>query len=144
VQLPTGEDILNPLLTLVVHMAVVTWLTLLAAGLIRVKAWTPAGTLLAFGNRDNLPEASALAGRAERTARNTLENFVLFAVIALIAQAAAPQSPRILLGAQVFFGARLLFIPIYYAGIKYLRTVVWLASIGGLGTMVYALLQGAA
>lgn len=125
-------------------MAVVTWLTLLAAGLIRVKAWTPAGTLLAFGNRDNLPEASALAGRAERTARNTLENFVLFAVIALIAQAAAPQSPRILLGAQVFFGARLLFIPIYYAGIKYLRTVVWLASIGGLGTMVYALLQGAA
>jgi len=135
---------LNPLLTLVIHMAVVTWLTLLAAGLIRVKGWTLAGTLLAFGNRDNLPEASALAGRAERTARNTLENFVLFAAIALIAQAAASQSPRILLGAQVFFWSRLLFIPVYYAGIKYLRTVVWLASIAGLGMMVYVLLQGAA
>jgi len=134
----------NPLLTLVIHMAVVTWLTLLAAGLIRVKAWTVAGTLLAFGNRDDLPEASALAGRAERTARNTLENFVLFAAIALIAQAAASQSPRILLGAQVFFWSRLLFIPVYYAGIKYLRTVVWLASIAGLGMMVYFLLQGAA
>jgi len=135
---------LNPLLTLVIHMAVVTWLTILAAGLIRVKGWTLAGTLLAFGNRDNLPEASAFAGRAERTARNTVENFVLFAAIALIAQAAAPQSPRILLGAQVFFWSRLLFIPVYYAGIKYLRTVVWLASIAGLGMMVYALLQGAA
>lgn len=135
---------MNPLLTLVIHMAVVTWLTLLAAGLIRVKAWTVAGTLLAFGNRDDLPEASALAGRAERTARNTLENFVLFAAIALIAQAAASQSPRILLGAQVFFWSRLLFIPVYYAGIKYLRTVVWLASIAGLGMMVYFLLQGAA
>ena len=135
---------MNPLLTLVIHMAVVTWLTILAAGLIRVKGWTLAGTLLAFGNRDNLPEASAFAGRAERTARNTVENFVLFAAIALIAQAAAPQSPRILLGAQVFFWSRLLFIPVYYAGIKYLRTVVWLASIAGLGMMVYALLQGAA
>ena len=135
---------MNPLLTLVIHMAVVTWLTILAAGLIRVKGWTLAGTLLAFGNRDNLPEASAFAGRAERTARNTVENFVLFAAIALIAQAAAPQSSRILLGAQVFFWSRLLFIPVYYAGIKYLRTVVWLASIAGLGMMVYALLQGAA
>lgn len=135
---------MNPLLTLVIHMAVVTWLSILAASLIRVKGWTLPGTLLAFGNRDNLPEASALAGRAERTARNTLENFVLFAAIALVAHAAAPQSPRILSGAQVFFWSRLLFIPVYYAGIKYLRTVVWLASIAGLGMMVYALLQGAA
>lgn len=131
---------MNPLLSLVVYMAIVTWITLLAASLIRVQGWTLQGTLLAFGNRDNLPDPSAFAARAERTARNTLENFVLFTAIALVAQAAATQSPRILLGAQVFFWARLLFIPVYYAGIKYLRTAVWAAGMVGLGMMVSALL----
>ncbi len=131
---------MNPLLMLVVYMAVVTWLTLLAASLVRVKGWTLAGTLLAFGNRDNLPEPSSLAGRAERTARNTLENFVLFAAVALVAQAAAAQSPHLLLGAQVFFWSRVVYIPVYYAGIKYLRTAVWTASIVGLGMMISALL----
>lgn len=131
---------MNPLLVIVVQMAVVTWLTLLAASLVRVKGWTLAGTLLAFGNREDLPPPSPLAGRAERTARNTLENFVLFAAIALVAQAAGTQSPRVLLGAQVFFWSRIAYIPVYYAGIRYLRTAVWAASIVGLGMMVSALL----
>ncbi|MCW5657851.1 MAG: MAPEG family protein [Burkholderiaceae bacterium] len=130
---------MNPLLSVVVQMAIVTWLTLLAASLVRVKGWTLAGTLLAFGNRDDLPQPSPLAGRAERTARNTLENFVLFAAIALVAQAAATPSPRVLLGAQVFFWSRIAYIPVYYAGIRYLRTAVWAASIVGLGMMVSAL-----
>ena len=77
---------------------------------------------------------------AERTARNTLENFVLFAAIALVAQAAAAQSPRLLLGAQIFFWSRIVYIPVYYAGIRYLRTAFWVASIVGLGMMVSALL----
>jgi uncharacterized MAPEG superfamily protein len=125
---------------LVVYMAVVTWLTLLAASLVRVKGWTFGGTLLAMGNRDNLPEPSPLAGRAERTARNTLENFLLFAAIALVAQAAAAHSPHLLVGAQIFFWSRVVYIPVYYAGIKYLRTAVWAASIVGLGVMISALL----
>ena len=75
-------------LTLVICMAILTWLALLLASLIRVKGWTPAGTLMALGNRENLPAATPFAGRAERAARNTLENFVLFAAIALVAHAA--------------------------------------------------------
>lgn len=129
-----------PLLTLVVYMAIVTWLTLIAASLVRVKGWTFQGALFAMGNRDRLPEPSPLAGRVERTARNTLENFVLFAAIALVGHATGVQSPRLLFGAQVFFWARLLYIPVYYAGIVYLRTVVWAVSIVGLAMMVCALL----
>ncbi len=127
-------------LTLVIYMAILTWLTILAASLIRAKGWTLAGTLIAFGNRDNLPEATPLAGRAARTAQNTLENFVLFAAIALVAHAAGEASPRIALGAQVFFWSRVLYVPIYYAGIVYLRTAVWLASIVGLAMMLTAVL----
>lgn len=127
-------------LTLVIYMAVVTWLTLLAASLIRARAWTLEGTLLAFGNRDKLPEPTALAGRAERTARNTAENFVLFAAIALVAHAAGAANPKVAMGAEIFFWARLVYIPVYYAGIVYLRTAVWLASIVGLGMMIGAVL----
>jgi uncharacterized MAPEG superfamily protein len=126
-------------LTLVLYTAILTWLTLLGASLIRVRGWTLPGTLLAFGNRDNLPEASPLAGRAERTARNTLENFVVFAAIALVAAVAGVKNPRVALGAEVFFWARVLYVPVYYAGIVYLRTAVWLVGIVGLVMMLSAL-----
>ena len=131
---------MTPTLTLVVYMALLTWLTLMAASLIRARAWTFAGTVIAFGNRDNLPAATALAGRAERTARNTLENFVLFAAIALVAHVAGTTSPRMATGATLFFWSRVLYVPVYYAGIVYLRTAVWLAAIVGLAMMISALL----
>jgi len=127
-------------LTLVIYMAILTWLTSLVASLIRVKGWTFSGTMLAFGNRDNLPEATQFAGRAERTARNTFENFVLFAAIALVAHAAGATSPRIATGAEIFFWARVLYIPVYYAGITYLRTAIWVVSIVGLVMMILAIL----
>ena len=127
-------------LTLVLYMAVLTWFTLLAATLIRVKGWTWPGTMLAFGNRDNLPDATAFAGRAERAARNTAENFMLFAAIALVAHAAGSSSPRVAAGAELFFWARVLYVPVYYAGIKFLRTTVWLVGIVGLGMMISVML----
>lgn len=131
---------MNPLLTLVVDMAIVTWILVVLASLIRARAWTPAGLQAAFGNRADLGEPTAFAGRAERTARNALENLVLFAAIALTAQAAGLQEGRVLLGAQLFFWARMVYIPLYYAGIPYLRTGAWVASIVGLGTMLSAML----
>jgi len=129
------------LLSLVLCMAGVTWLMLLAASLIRARAWTAKGMQRALGNRDNLPDPTPLAGRAERTARNTLENFALFAVLALVAHAAGATSPKIPLGAEVFFWARLVYIPVYLAGITYLRTAVWTVSIVGLGLMIAGMYQ---
>jgi uncharacterized MAPEG superfamily protein len=131
---------MNRMLDLVVCMAIVTWLTLLAASLIRAKGWTAAGLRFALGNRDKPPEATALAGRAQRAAANSLENFVLFAAIALVAQVAGNTDPRLVTGAETFFWARIAYIPVYYAGIIYLRTAAWLVSIVGLGMMVNALL----
>jgi uncharacterized MAPEG superfamily protein len=127
-------------LTLVIYMAILTWLTSLAASLIRAKGWTPAGMQFAFGNRDNPPEATAFAGRAERTARNTAENFMLFAAIALVAHVAGRAGAKVDTGSEIFFWSRVVFIPVYYAGIIYLRTAVWLVSIVGLAMMVAAIL----
>lgn len=127
-------------LTLVIYMAMFTWAAVLGASMIRVKGWTFGGTMLAVGNRENLPAASAFAGRAERAAQNTLENFLLFAAIALVAHAAGATNPKVALGAQVFFWARVVYLPVYYAGIAYLRTAVWVVSIIGLAMMIAGIL----
>ena len=76
---------MTPLLSLVVYMAIVTWASLLAASLIRAEGWTLPGMMLATGNRDDLPVPSPLAGRADRAARNTAHNFMLFAALAIVA-----------------------------------------------------------
>ena len=101
--------------------AVLTFVMVLVASLIRARAWTPAGLLIAFGNRDNLPEATPLAGRAERAARNMLEGMALFAAVMLAAQIAGVVGPRVALGAQVFFWARLVYFPVYLAGLTYVQ-----------------------
>jgi uncharacterized MAPEG superfamily protein len=121
-------------------MAVVTWLCLVVASLLRTRGWTPRGMLLAFGNRDDLAEPTPLAARAARTATNTLENFVLFSAIALVANAVEPNSVAVQRGAELFFWSRILYIPVYYAGVKYLRTAVWMVSVVALAGMVAAML----
>ena len=130
---------MTPLLWFVVKMAVMTFVVLLGASLLRAKGWTPAGMALAMGNRENMPIPSALDGRADRTARNTLEGFVLFAAIALVAHAAGKATPQVLQGAEVFFWARLVYIPVYVAGLAYVRTGVWAVSVIGLTMMVHGL-----
>ncbi|WP_457417908.1 MAPEG family protein [Roseateles sp. P5_E7] len=124
------------LLSLVVCMTLLTWLVVVAASLIRARAWTPKGLMLAFGNRGDLPAATPLAGRAERAAANSFENLVFFAALALVAQAAGATGERVLLGAQIFLWARVVYLPVYLAGIPFVRTGVWAVSIVGLGLMV--------
>jgi uncharacterized MAPEG superfamily protein len=124
------------LLSLVVCTAVLTWLMLLVASLIRARAWTPKGLMLAFGNRADLPEATPLAGRAQRAASNTLENFVLFAALALTAQLAGATGERVLMGAEVFLWARIAYIPVYLLGVPFLRTAVWAVGVVGMGLMI--------
>lgn len=125
------------LLTLVVAMTVLTWLSIIVASALRSKG----DMKLAIGNRDNLPEPTALAARADRAAKNTMENFILFAVLALAAAIAAPDNERVLLGAQIFFWARVVYLPIYYAGIPGVRTGVWAIGVVGLGLIASALLM---
>ena len=120
--------------------AILALLMLLLAGLLRARAWTPAGLGVAFGNRDALPEPTPLSGRAERAARNMLEGMLLFVVVLLAAHTAGVLGPRVALGAQIFFWARLVYWFIYLAGIAYLRTAAWAVSIVGLGIILSALL----
>lgn len=44
------------------------------------------------------------------------------------------------LGAQLYFWARLAYVPVYAAGIPYLRTLVWVVSIVGIILLLVAML----
>lgn len=89
------------------------------------------------GNREGMPEITGWAGRAARAQRNMVENLLLFAVLVLIAVAADRTNAATLLGAQLFFWARLVYAGVYIAGIPWLRTGVWTVSV--IGMIVIAL-----
>lgn len=127
-------------LTMVAWMALLTWLTIMLASMFRSRSWTLEGFKLALGNRDNLPPPTPIAGRAERAMRNTQENFVLFAALALTAHVAGADNLQVEQGAQIFFWARVVYVPVYLAGIAYLRSMVWVVGLYGLARILCALL----
>jgi uncharacterized MAPEG superfamily protein len=91
------------------------------------------------GNREGLPEIRGWAGRAARAHRNMLENLVLFAALVLIAAATGKTNGTTLLGAQIFFWARVVYAGVYIAGIPWLRTGVWIVSLVGLAMILVQL-----
>ncbi len=127
---------MNKLLTLVIYMSLLTWVAIIAASMLRAKGWTPKGLMYMMGNRDEALAASPMSKRADRAASNTKENFILFVALAFVAQISAAQSPLVEQGASLFFLARVIYLPVYYIGIPYVRTLVWVAGLVGLGMMI--------
>ncbi len=117
------------------EMMLLVWTVALTVAQMLVAASGSAsqyGVMPLFGNRDGLPALTGWAGRAYRAHHNMLENLVLFAALVLTAIVAGKTNSSTLLGAQLFFWARLAYAVIYVIGIPYLRTAAWLVSIIGL------------
>ncbi len=130
---------MTELLELTVYFTVWTLITVVVGAAIRNQEWTREGRDIGLGNRDNLNDATPMGGRAERAAKNSVEAAVFFVPLALIANAAGLDA-EVLLGAQIAFWARIAYVPIYIAGIKYLRSLVWIVGVVGYGMMVAAML----
>jgi uncharacterized MAPEG superfamily protein len=84
------------------------------------------------GNREPLPELTGWAGRAQRAHRNMLETVVLFAALVIVAHMAGLNNDTTILGAQIFFWARLAYAVVYLIGIPWVRTGLWALSMVGL------------
>lgn len=118
------------------------WLMIITASTLRSKMWSPAGLKIAFGNRDDVPEPSPVTARADRAAKNMIENLVLFtALVVAVHLAGQGASPRATQGANLFFWARVAYFPLYLAGIPYLRTLVWSVGVLGCGLLGLTLLS---
>ena len=86
------------------------------------------------------PPVTAVTARLQRAFGNFRETFVYFAVAVLVVSAMAKNSPGSALGAQIYFWARVAYVPVYAAGVPVLRTLIWAASIAGLVMVLLAAL----
>jgi uncharacterized MAPEG superfamily protein len=84
------------------------------------------------GNREPVPELTGWAGRAQRAHRNMLESVALFAALVIVAHMAGLNNDTTVLGAQLFFWARLAYAIVYLIGIPWVRTGVWAVSLAGM------------
>ncbi|MBC7990958.1 MAG: MAPEG family protein [Luteimonas sp.] len=92
------------------------------------------------GPRDGVaPPLTGVAARVDRALRNFLETFPFFAAAVLAVVATQRTGADTALGAQLYFWARLVYVPIYAAGIPYLRTVVWAVGLWGIVKLLSAL-----
>lgn len=130
---------MTALLELTIYFTIWTLVSVVLGAAIRNQEWTKEGRDIGLGNRDNLQEATPMGGRADRAAKNSIEAAVFFVPLALIANAAGLDA-EVMLGAQVAFWARIAYVPIYIAGIKYLRSLVWIVGVVGYGMMISAML----
>jgi uncharacterized MAPEG superfamily protein len=120
---------MTPDLHLLVWSVVLTFVQMLVA-VTATNTQIPLTTLVQ--NRESLPELTDWAGRAQRAHRNMLENLPLFIGLVLVAHIAGRANPMTLLGAQLFFWARLVYAVVYVAGVPWVRTAVWAVSAVGL------------
>ncbi|KQR79164.1 MAPEG family protein [Rhizobium sp. Leaf341] len=88
------------------------------------------------GPRDGDKQAKGvLAGRAGRASKNLQETYPAFVGLALGLAITGDPSGWGLVGAWIWFACRIVYIPLYLAGIPYIRSLVWLGSLVGLGMM---------
>lgn len=98
------------------------------------------GLTWAASARDGEPKPlTGVPARLWRASSNFLETFPLFAVAVLLATALNRHTGMTVLGAQLYFWARLVHLPLYAAGIPYLRTLVWTVSMVGIVLVLGAL-----
>ncbi len=87
-----------------------------------------------------MPPLSPIADRLGRAQANLFETLPLFAAAVLIAHVAGVHSAKTVLGAQLYFWARVVYLPLYAFGVPQVRSLVWLVSLAGLLLIVFAIL----
>ena len=93
------------------------------------------------GPRDGeMPPLSPRAERLKRAQDNLFETLPLFLGAVLIAHVAGKENETTALGAQIYFWARVAYVPLYAWGVRHVRSLAWLISIVGLGMVAQAIL----
>ena len=91
------------------------------------------------GSREEM--VAPLTGAAHHFARasaNFLESFPLFAALVLAAHVASREGPLTFWGVQLYFWARLAYIPLYR--VRIVRSLVWNVAAAGIILVAVALL----
>jgi uncharacterized MAPEG superfamily protein len=86
------------------------------------------------------PPPGKFTARLERAKLNLFETLPLFIGAVLAAHVAGAEGPLTWWGCWLYFGARVLYVPLYAFGVPVVRSLVWLVAMAGLLMVLYALL----
>ena len=113
---------------------------ILWAGNVRTKQY---GIEWNMGARDaEMPPLDPLAGRLLRAQANLYETLPLFFAATLGAAAAGHLGWKTQFGTGLYFFGRVIYLPLYAAGVPKVRTGVWMLAMIGLLLIVWAMLLG--
>ena len=87
-----------------------------------------------------LAPLTGIAGRLERASQNFSETFPFFAAVILIAHLAGKHDALTVWGAQLYFWARTLYLPLYAFGVPLIRSLTWNVAAAGIALLLVALL----
>jgi uncharacterized MAPEG superfamily protein len=103
-----------------------------------VAARTQQGYDWGMGPRDEPSPISGVPARLQRAFANYMETFPMFVAAMLAVVLLGKTGPLTEIGGYVYLGGRLLFIPLYAAGVNNVRTIVWVVATVGLLTVAAA------
>ena len=123
-------------LTLLAWSIVLGLVHALATGQLAVQQH---GLAYNMGPRDEEKKPTGVGGRVTRAFSNYMQTFPFFAAAVLLAHVAGRHSWGTVLGAHLYFWARLVYVPLYAAGIPVVRTLAFGAALLGIVLILLAL-----
>ena len=94
------------------------------------------GPSYALSTRDGSRVPGPVTGRLTRGLANFLETYAAFVALALALAVSGKAGGLGATGALIWFWARVVYVPVFAAGIPVLRTLVWTVSMIGLVLML--------
>ena len=102
------------------------------------------GTKWNISARDEeVPPLNPVAGRLARAQANFYESFPIMVAAILIVSVAHLENRWTALGALIWLGARLLYLPLYAFGVPVLRSLAWIAGLAGIVMVLWPALAAA-
>lgn len=123
-----------------IELAILAWGCVLAIvyiwAAVRVKT-RQYGVQWNIGARDEeLPPPQPIVGRLARAQANFFETFPLFVAAVLIVSVAHLNDRWTEIGAWLWLGGRIAYLPLYAAGVRGLRTLAWGVSLVGIALVL--------
>lgn len=102
------------------------------------------GNAYTVGARDQDRQRTGVAARLDRAQRNFLETFAIFAAAVLLLEFHGWTGGWLsMTGCLLYLAGRIAYLPLYAAGVPWIRTFSWNAATAGLTMVIAALVESA-
>jgi len=96
----------------------------------------------AVGPRDEPTNEGRMLRRFRRILANYLETLPAFALVLIAAELSGRGNDWTLAGGWIWLAGRVVYFPVYAAGIRWVRTIVWIIATLGIVAMLVGLALG--